>query len=103
MLLHIYAQPFEHAEAWIIGDAKSLKALRDAIDKALTDATISSVKSITADGESFVTIVANVDDWGEGIDVLPLPYYAATTPGSPFEHFKKEVYKRLVREPEFGT
>ena len=34
-VLHLYAQPFEHADAFIVGDRDSLVKLREAIDDAL--------------------------------------------------------------------
>ena len=79
-LLHIHAQPHWHAEAYIVGNSEGLKALRDAIDKALENghaATPHDEKPVfVTDGEGYVVhVVKNDDKWdGESWNKAALPY-----------------------------
>lgn len=45
--LHLYPQPYNHAEAWMVGDRESLTAIRDAITRVLEGPdTATSVRAI---------------------------------------------------------
>lgn len=59
-LLHIYAQPDSHTEAWVVGDRAGLLALRAAIDEALADEEKSGATDVVyaLDNEGFKVIVA---------------------------------------------
>jgi hypothetical protein len=71
--LHIYAQPFEHQEAFILGDKEALTNLRNAIDKALTNGNNeSSCQFYTTDGEGYQVLVL----CREMTDNVALPYTA---------------------------
>lgn len=58
-ILHIYAQAFEHGEAFIVGTEESLLALRGAIDQALA-ANIGECDNFVSDGEGYSTYVIKV-------------------------------------------
>jgi hypothetical protein len=60
-LLHIYAQPYYHAESYIVGNRDALLLLRDAIDEALKDGKSSAEVSV-ADGEGYDTNVMLIED-----------------------------------------
>lgn len=62
--LHVYAQPWEHGESWIVGERKALEALRDAIDSALRDGAVPGTSAATgyaSDGEGYRVLVMRVD------------------------------------------
>lgn len=50
--LHIYAQPFWHQEAFIVGNREALEYLRDAINSALAEEA-GSADAFAADGEGY--------------------------------------------------
>jgi hypothetical protein len=53
--LHIHAQSHEHSHATIIGTREALIAMRDAIDRALTDKNgETEMKAMAGDGEGGV-------------------------------------------------
>jgi hypothetical protein len=62
--LHIYAQPFEHQEAFIVGDKDALIKLRNLIDKAIEQQKAAD-DFYVVDGEGFNLLVlckeVNVD------------------------------------------
>lgn len=68
-MLHIYAQPEWHCDAYILGDRESLARLRDALTRALDTGQPQTVEAFTSDGEGFSAVVAVCDD-----DNLALPY-----------------------------
>lgn len=72
--LHIYAQPAEHAEAYVVGTRTGLLTLRDAIDAALTnDARATAVAECYAsDGEGYALRVAAVSQ--ATMPYLAVPY-----------------------------
>lgn len=70
--LHIYAQDQWHADAFIVGNAEALKALRDAIDRAL-ERGHGYASCYVNDGEGYYTAVVKVDD-KEKLDRLGVPY-----------------------------
>lgn len=72
-LLHVYAQESWHSPAQIMGHRDALKALRDAIDRALQTGMEASSEAMTNDGEGYHVII-NIRD-GEGLARLQLPYY----------------------------
>jgi hypothetical protein len=69
-ILHIYSQVDWHDEAYIVGNPAGLKALRDAIDEALSD-RVGTADAYVNDGEGFRTIIINHDkpyaseDWNK--------------------------------------
>lgn len=67
--LHIYAQPYWHAEAYIIGDRKALQLLRDSIDVALQSGNHSS-QTFANDGEGYMLCVMV----NEKMEDIRLPY-----------------------------
>ena len=69
--LHIYGQDCWHSEAFILGDTEGLKALRDAIDKALATGQ-GFASAFVNDGEGFFTAIAQVDK--DTLDKLAVPY-----------------------------
>lgn len=71
-ILHIYGQGAWHEEADIVGDRAALTALRDAIDRALSEGSASTDAMVT-DGEGFPVVVIRLDD-AETLARLPLPY-----------------------------
>ena len=88
-LLHIYAQPCWHEEAWIVGNRRGLEILRDAINQALAEghgqtATTPNEFVCTNDGEGYdVMVLLEESEWGHSYlepetltnwDVLRKPY-----------------------------
>lgn len=66
--MHLYAQEQWHDDAYVIGDETALRALRDAIDKALSGGTGTSL-AFAGDGEGYrVRVVVR------GPERLPMPY-----------------------------
>ena len=60
-VLHLYAQPFEHADAFIVGDRDSLVKLREAIDDALASGS-GFAHAFVNDGEGYSILIANDED-----------------------------------------
>lgn len=57
-LLHIYAQFFEHQEAYILGNETALLALRDALNQILSgQKDVTTAECFTNDGEGYLTFV----------------------------------------------
>jgi len=98
-LLHLYAQPWSHAEAWVVGTEDGLRALREAIDRALGAEGSSRAEAMTQDGEGYRVLVAKVE--GERPDLL-LPYAEATSETGKGEHPLRLVgtsrYQTLMRD-----
>lgn len=69
--LHIYGQHFQHDGAKIIGTKDSLRALRDALDAAISDGT-TEVEMIAADGDGYGLRIERTNR--TGLDHAPLPY-----------------------------
>lgn len=67
--LHIYDHPHPHDDQLIAGTARGLRALRDAVNRALAapDGHAHAV-AMASDGESYCVLVARVD--GDGFDKL---------------------------------
>ncbi len=59
--LHVYAQPFWHQEAFIVGNREALEALRDAIDSALAEDEGKAVV-VAADHEGYDLHVYREED-----------------------------------------
>lgn len=101
--LHIYAQPSNHDEAYIVGNRAALIALRDAIETAITsmpDAGTNSVADVkdcfTSDGEGYHLIIiceSNNETW----EKLQLPYTSPMmcTGDSPFTLIGGDRYRKL--------
>lgn len=97
-ILQIYAQPFEHQEAWICGDREGLTKLRDALNIVLDTDAPASAHSYCVDGEGYATVILPVD--GETLLDVMLPYTefegVLRTKG-PFNLLSKEKYRELVK------
>ncbi len=72
MFLHLYAQPSQHTDAWVVGTLDALQALRDAIDAALVTGQASSMSAYANDGEGYVLVV--LPRTKEELDALTTPY-----------------------------
>lgn len=72
-ILHIYGQMQWHGDSFIVGNTQGLKALRDAIDRALSDEGKGSMGAYVNDGEGFYTAVVRVDN-KDTLDKLAVPY-----------------------------
>lgn len=74
-IMHIYGQPCWHDDAFIVGDTTSLKALRDAIDKALdSEHNEAAMSSFATDGEGYRTIILKRDLDDTGWNEIASPY-----------------------------
>lgn len=99
--LHLYGQCANHEEAWVVGNKAGLKALRDAIDRALTSDQVEGASQYAVDGEGYKVLVLPLST--EGMADLKLPY---TDDGfdwkgqHPFEVVKTDRYVELMRERE---
>ena len=69
-LLHVYASPYEHDSPIVVGDLVGLRALRDALDAAMSDSeAVAGGQAVTSplfaqDGEGYEVIVLLRDeDW----------------------------------------
>lgn len=72
--LHLYGQEQWHGDAYIIGNTAGLKALRDAIDRALANEKgADSLSAFVNDGEGYYTGVVKIDK-PEDFDRLAVPY-----------------------------
>lgn len=96
--LHIYAQQYQHQEAWVVGTKDGLTALRDALTVALAADAPISIPAFTNDGEGYKVIVwpmaeAKVQDLRTPY-VDPDGYQAGQ---SPFMLMDRETYRRLAR------
>ena len=106
-LLHIYAQPWEHSDAWIVGTRDGLTALRDALTRALASerAEPTACLQFVTDGEGYACfIVPNDADWqSEKWMKLYRPYTDETAKDhrkdedvlSPYQLLGRDEYKRL--------
>jgi hypothetical protein len=95
-VLHVYAQPWSHGEAWVVGTREGLMELRDAINRALSDGT-SRAEVVAMDGEGYRALVLVTDRTD-----LQLPYAEALAEAGAGEHpyrvVGQETYVRLMRE-----
>ncbi len=69
--LHVYGQEAWHDEAFVVGTAAGLTALRDAIDAALRDGAAVTPTVFVNDGEGYQVFVAAVPD----MSGVPVPYH----------------------------
>jgi hypothetical protein len=102
MFLHIYAQQYEHDTAWLVGDEQSLIALRNTIDRAISNHH-SSMSSFTSDGEGFITTVILTKDDCEKNE-MTLPYAIVLDTKSnvlPSDLIQSKDCKKLHKEPDF--
>lgn len=94
--LHIYAQPYWHEHAFIVGDRIALEALKVAIEHALANGG-GTLTAFTADGEGYSTNVY-CEEREAFWKASALPYTDEATCGTP--HGKggwdlwKEFHKR---------
>lgn len=98
-LLHIYAQEFNHADAWIVGERGALEALRASIDAALANGSAAS-PHYCADGEGYTAIVVCAEP--EKVRAMRLPYQELLNEDcgealTAFELLDRERYRSLVR------
>ena len=96
MTLHIFGQPFNHADAWIIGDKESLVALRSAIDEAISG-NISSCSHFAQDGEGYSIVVLN-QQLTEA-DLLPYTHDHMSHRGTHPHEYVTDY--ELVKNPKF--
>jgi hypothetical protein len=84
-LLHIYGQSSYHDEAYVVGNAKGLKAARDAIDRVLNGtADQTSTWVSVSDGEGYDLMVLRVDDpWSMNFDIAEDGEIKQWRPGAP--------------------
>ena len=68
--LHVYAQTEWHTDAFIVGDMKSLKDLRDAINQVLETGNPARMESMVNDGEGYWLYVINHEE----MDNMAVPY-----------------------------
>ena len=73
MKVHIYAQPFNHGDAYIVADAEGLTAIRDACDAALKRGS-TAIEPFTEDGEGYALIVMNIETRDPKWALIHLPY-----------------------------
>ena len=99
MFLHLYAQPFQHADGWIVGDVESLKALRDAIDRALAD-DHAAVSAMTADGEEYPLLIVQATEEDFGSVALPYGEGQGFSGKHPFKLLPEGKYRSLVLRGE---
>lgn len=71
-LLHIFAQPNNHDEAFIVGNRLGLERLRDALNAALEQRGAHSADVFTNDGEGYSAVVVFGEI--EQMNALTLPY-----------------------------
>ena len=96
--LHLYPQPYNHADAWMVGDRESLTAIRDAITRVLDgpDAA-TSVRAFCEDGEGYAFIVMRQEDpevWRR----MLLPYAELDVQDPNGTHPSSEVPKAVYRD-----
>lgn len=96
--LHIYGQQSWHGDAYIIGNEQALLALRNGIDKALSEAKNAHTQ-FAADGEGYNVFVVCTND-GQ-INKMMLPYVVEEAAGKkgahPIEILDKD-YIRLIEK-----
>lgn len=104
--LHIFAQPYWHQAAFIVGDREALVRLKEALDAVLDtnnagyDTAEASFDAFTADGEGYKTIILcreENDVWNK----IAMPYTDENTVGSEDEnalwgHQLCADYKKLM-------
>jgi len=92
-ILQIYAQEFEHQDAYIVGNKEALLKLRNAIDEAIATEE-SSIELFCADGEGYNLIILNKNKLMD----LMLPYNNSHLNSwngkSPYDLCKN--YKKLI-------
>jgi len=76
-VLHCYAQPDWHAEAYISGGRDALMALRAAIDRALLHAGLAECEAFTSDGEGYTVYVVAMSDEDAERQVVPYTHEIA--------------------------
>ncbi len=89
-VLHIYAQAWEHMDAYIIGNTEGLLALKAAIEQALAASNgvcstpFEHGEVMVADGEGYQVFVMRRDqEWCEGWKDIDTPYTSDTCPHRP--------------------
>ena len=100
--IHIYAQAWNHSDAFIVGNKEGLIALADALDmvSAHWNDDIIGVDVFANNGEGYKIIIKRTSD--EDMQQLKLPYPDDEVHGnevggkSPFELVGKEAYIKLL-------
>lgn len=96
--LHLYAQAYQHQEAWMVGTRDGLTALRDALNVALASNEPTPLTTSTNDGEGYKVVIWPVSE--AKMQDFKTPY---TDPmghqagKSPFMMMDPETYRRLFR------
>lgn len=73
MKTHLYAQPCNHGDAYLVADVEGLTAIRDACDAALKRGH-TAVETSTEDGESYALIVMHLETRDPKWAQLHLPF-----------------------------
>lgn len=87
-VVHLYGQEMWHCEAFILGNAEGLRALRDAIDRALAaPGQPQAFEPFVRDGEGYALAIACLDDETMGRAALPYhdEMFASMETGTPLE------------------
>lgn len=100
---HIYAQPYHHESAYIVGNPEFMKQLADAaLDlSATTLPQIRSLRCVPSDGEAFDLEVVCLPDGSQYWDNLKLPYtdYEFSSQGIDPNRLAIELVKQGAGEP----
>ena len=86
--LHVYAQSHEHSRAIIRGKVEALRALRDALEKAI-EAGQAEAQAFCHDGEGYAILCQRVNLNGL---LGPLPYS-----GEDFSEMREEFFRNTHR------
>ena len=86
--LHVYAQSHEHSRAIIRGKVEALRALRDALEKAI-EAGQAEAQAFCHDGEGYAILCQRVNLNGL---LGPLPYS-----GEDFSEMREEFYGNPIQ------
>ena len=99
-VVHMYAQEQWHSDGWLVANREGLKALRKAIDKALTlKASVNStaIEVFASDGEGYTLFVVRDDEDVRGMQVPYVDPIANAAVGvSPFDRIGGTRYRELV-------
>ena len=103
-LLHLYSPYAQHCDGFIVGTPEGLKALRDAIDRALKQ-QYAMTEAVCNDGEQYnIMVVGVVTDAIENRLVLPYTASYAKTPRvdvvHPHETLTNEMYHKLLKKQQ---
>jgi hypothetical protein len=90
--IHVYAQPFFHEPAEIIGTPAALSALRDTVDRALSGSAVMDAFAIDGEGYGLNVSIASHAD----METMRLPYSESWASGIPSDE-EKRLSKETTR------